>query len=92
MITLTREAWKKFAPGCPANYTEALFGNLELLTEHGILETELRWCHFSGTVWAETGNFKYLRESLYYTTLGALRNAWPSRFGHMPDSQARTFL
>jgi putative chitinase len=92
MITLTREAWKKFAPGCPAAWTEALFGNLDLLTEHGILETELRWCHFAGTVWAETGNFKELRENLYYVTLGALRRAWPSRFGHMPDSQARAFL
>jgi len=93
MITLTREAWKKFAPGCPANYTEALFGNLELLTEHGILETELRWCHFSGgTVYAETGGFRDIRENLNYTTLGALRKAWPSRFGHMPDSQAKTYL
>lgn len=92
MITLTREAWKKFAPGCPANYTEALFGNLDLLTEHGILETELRWCHFAGTVWAETGDFKYLRESLYYTTVGALRNAWPSRFNPMSVSEAKTYL
>lgn len=92
MITLTREAWGKFAPKCPPAWTEALFGNLELLTGHGILETELRWCHFAGTVWAETGNFKELRENLHYTTLGALRRAWPSRFGHMPDSQARAFL
>lgn len=93
MITLTREAWRKFAPGCPANYTEALFGNLDLLTEHGILETELRWCHFAGgTVYAETGGFREIRENLNYTTLGALRKAWPSRFGHMPDSQAKTFL
>lgn len=91
-ITLTRDAWKKFASGCPAAYTEALFGNLDLLTEHGILANELRWCHFGGTVYAETGNFKYLRESLYYTTLGALRKAWPSRFGSMSDSQAKTFL
>jgi len=92
MITLTREAWGKFAPKCPAAYTEALFGNLEFLGQHGILETELRWCHFAGTVYAETGGFKDLRENLYYTTLGALRRAWPSRFGHMPDSQAKTFL
>lgn len=92
MITLTREAWKKFAPKCPAAYTEALFGNMEFLEQHGILETELRWCHFAGTVYAETGGFKDLRENLYYTTLGALRRAWPSRFGHMPDAQAKTFL
>lgn len=92
MITLTREAWKKFAPKCPAAWTEALFGNLELLEKHGILESELRWCHFAGTVYAETGGFRYLRENLYYTTLRALRNAWPSRFRHMPDGQARAFL
>lgn len=91
-ITLTREAWKKFAPGCPANYTEALFGNIDLLEQQGILETELRWCHFAGTIWAETGNFKYLRESLYYTTLKALRKAWPSRFNPMSDAEAKTYL
>jgi predicted chitinase len=92
MITLTREAWKKFASGCPQAWAEALFGNLDLLTAHGILENEYRWCHFAATVYAETGNFRELRENLNYRTANALRRAWPSRFGHLTDAQCRPYL
>ncbi len=50
-IVLTREAWKKFAPGCRVAWTEA-FGNLDPLREHGVLASELLWCHFA--IWRET--------------------------------------
>lgn len=92
MVTLTREAWRKFASKCPAAWTEALFGNLDFIAQHGILESELRWCHFAATIGWEANGFKELRENLNYTTLGALRKAWPSRFNPMSDAQARTYL
>lgn len=92
MITITREAWKKFAPKCPVAWTEALFSNLDFLTEKGILESELRWCHFAATVLWEANGFKELRENLNYRTIGALRKAWPSRFGHLSDAQCKVYL
>jgi len=91
-IELTREAWKRFAPGCPSNYTDALFSSLDLLRDAGILDNELRWCHFIGTVHEETGDFKECRESLKYTTTKALRNTWPSRFGHKSDDELKHLL
>jgi len=91
-VTLTREAWKKFAPKCPANYTEALFGNLDVLADAGIFETELRWCHFAATVYAETGGFTEIRESLRYTKCETLRKTWPSRFGHKSDAELKPLL
>lgn len=92
MITLTRDAWKKFAPKCPVAWTEALFSNLDFLQEKGILESELRWCHFAATVLWEANGFKELRENLNYKTIGALKRAWPSRFGHLSDAQCRVYL
>ena len=92
MITLTLEAWKKFAPHCPANYTAALFDNLHLLEDAGILETELRWCHFAATVYEETGDFSEIRESLKYTTCKALKSTWPSRFAHKTDDELKPLL
>lgn len=91
-IELTRDQWKKFAPGCPPNYTDALFSSLDLLRSAGILDNELRWCHFIGTVHEETGDFKECRESLRYTTTKALRNTWPSRFGHKTDAELKPLL
>lgn len=92
MLTITREAWKKFAPKCPEAYTAALFENMRILQGAGILDNERRWCHFAATVYHETGGFRYLRESLTYTTAGALRKAWPSRFGHKTDVELKPLL
>jgi predicted chitinase len=92
MLTITREAWKAFAPGCPQSYADALFGNMGLLESAGILENERRWCHWAATVYHETGGFKEIRESLHYTTTGALRKAWPSRFGHKSDDELKPLL
>lgn len=92
MIELTRDAWKKFAPGCPSAYAAALFDNLDLLRDAGILDTERRWCHFAATVYAETGDFEEIRENLRYTSCKALRTTWPSRFGHKTDDELRHLL
>lgn len=92
MIVLTREAWKKFAPGCPQEWTDALFSSLNLLQEAGLFENERRWCHFAATVYEETGDFREIRESLNYRTCAALRKAWPSRFGHKSDAELKPLL
>jgi putative chitinase len=91
-IALTREAWKRFAPRCPAAWTDVLFSNLSLLGEAGLLGSELRWCHFAATVYEETGGFTELRESLKYTHAATLRKTWPSRFGHRSDAELAGLL
>lgn len=92
MIELTRDAWKKFAPGCPSNYTAALFDSLELVREAGVLDNERRWCIFAAIAYEETGDFREIREDLRYTSCKALRTTWPSRFGHKTDDELRHLL
>ena len=94
-VVITRAQWKKFAPKCPANYTEALFNNMVELENAGILENELRWCHFIATCYAEmdaAGGFREIREIMNYKTVGALRGAWPSRFNHLSNEECKTYL
>lgn len=92
MIAITREAWKRFAPKCPPAYTTALFDNLHLLEEAGILENEHRWCHFAATVYHETGDFAEIREDLSYKTAKQLKKTWPSRFGSKTDDEIKPLL
>jgi len=92
MIEITREQWRKFAPKCPVSYSDALFNNIDLLRDAGILDSEYRWCHFIGTVYEETGGFTEIRENLFYTTAARLRQVWPSRFGHKGDDELKRLL
>lgn len=92
---ITRAQWKAFAPKCPANYTDALFNNLGLLANAGILDNELRICHFFATCYAEMdggSNFREIREDLNYKTPKALRTAWPSRFNALSDAELAPYL
>lgn len=91
-IELTRDDWTAFAPGCPERYSAALFDNLRLLIDAGILDNEHRWCHFAATVYHETGNFREIRENLSYKTPSVLRRTWPSRFGRKSDSELAPLL
>lgn len=91
-IALTKMQWKKFAPKCPANYTAALFDNLELLNEAGVFDNERRLCHFMATVYEETGGFTEIRESMTYTSAKRLREVWPSRFGRKSDAELKHLL
>ena len=79
MITITRDAWRKFAPKAKPAYTQALFDGMDQLAKAGILDTHERWAHFIGQCAAETDGFTILRESLNYRTVRAVRNAWPAR-------------
>lgn len=91
-MIVTADQWKRFAPNCPANYTAALFDNIDLLQDAGILDNELRWCHFAATVYHETGNFSEIRENLSYSSAKRLREVWPSRFGHKSDAELKPLL
>lgn len=51
----------------------------EILGDYGIPEKPIRVAHFFGQAAHETGGFRLLRESLTYTTVTAVRNAWHSR-------------
>lgn len=92
MIEITREQLKRFAPKAKPQYVDALLSNLDLLEEAGILDSELRVCHFFGQVGAETDYLTLFRENMNYTTTKALRNAWPSRFGPKADADLKHLL
>lgn len=92
MLTITRDHWAKFAPKCPKDYTAALFDNMGLLEDAGILDNERRFCHWAATVYHETGDFREIREDLRYTTTRALRKTWPSRFGSKTDAELKHLL
>jgi predicted chitinase len=92
MLTITRAAWARFVPRCPAAYTDALFNNIALIEGAGLLENERRWCHFAATVGEETGGFTECRENLYYRSAEALKSAWPSRFGAKTDKELSPLL
>lgn len=92
MITVTVEQWRKFAPKCPPAYTSALFDNMALIEQAGLLENEHRWCHFAATVYHETGDFQEIRENLSYSSAKRLREVWPSRFGHKDDAALKPLL
>ena len=92
MIAITREQLKRFAPKAKPQYVDALFANISYLEEAGILESEYRVCHFFGQVGAETDYLTIFRESMYYKTPKALRNAWPSRFGPKTDADLKHLL
>lgn len=87
MITITAADLKKFAPRAHPDYVAALLGSLDLLRSTGILETELRLCHFMGQVGAETGGLTVIRESLMYMTAKRLREVWPARFRAKTDEE-----
>lgn len=92
MIDISLSQWRKFAPRCPDAYTSALFDNLDLLRDAGLLDSELRWCHFAATVFEETGDFREIRECMSYSSVSVLRSNWPSRFGHKSDGELRALL
>lgn len=85
-LTITPEEFARFAPSAKRVYSDALFANLDVLKDAGILETNLRVAHFFAQCWAETGGFVVLRESMAYRPARA-RQVWPSRFGRMSDGE-----
>lgn len=84
-LMITEKDLKKFAPRANPEYVAALLGGVELLREAGLLESELRLCHFMGQCGAETGGFTVVRESLMYMTPKRLREVWPARFRNKTD-------
>lgn len=85
MIKLTKADFKKFAPNADARYVEALFANIALLRNAGVLDNKYRLACFFGTVAAETDSLTLTRESLDYTHVAAVRNAWPARAAKHSD-------
>jgi putative chitinase len=83
--TILEADLKKFAPRANPEYVAALLGGMETLRAAGILESEMRLCHFMGQVGAETGGFTVVRESLMYMTAKRLREVWPARFRTKAD-------
>ncbi len=64
----------------------------DLLVKFQIAASPKRLAHFFGQAALETGGFKLLRKSLTYTTVAAVRNAWPKRASRVSDDFIRDNL
>lgn len=51
----------------------------DILRKYSVPDNRNRLAHFFGQAAHETGGFRLQRESLYYTTVAAVRSAWQSR-------------
>ncbi|MER9206161.1 MULTISPECIES: hypothetical protein [unclassified Mesorhizobium] len=58
---------------------------LKTLGDHGVCNNYDRLMHFFAQAAMETGGFTLIRESLTYTTVAAIRNAWRSRAAGKTD-------
>lgn len=56
------------------------------LQRYGVSDNRARMAHFFGQAAQETGGFTLFRESLFYTTVGAIRSAWSARASHHTDA------
>lgn len=78
-IDFTAEELRRFSPKMVPFYVDALLNGKDDLAEAGILATGQRFSLFMGQFGGETAGGTILRESLHYTSVGAVRNAWRAR-------------
>ena len=69
--------------GYVAAFTSAK--GIETLAKFGVTKSYDRLMHFFAQAAHETGGFTLIRESLFYTTIGAVRGAWPTRTANKTD-------
>ena len=84
-LTITRDEFARFAPDARTVYVDTLFANLDILADADILANKFRLAHWFAQVYAETGGFTILRESMAYRPARA-RQVWPARFRNVSDA------
>jgi putative chitinase len=85
-IDFTRAELFEFSPRMHSQYVETLLRRKDLLQKAGILDNGRRFAHFMGQFGGETNGGTLLRESLHYTTVRAIRNAWRQRASKHTDA------
>lgn len=92
---LPAAVFQKFAPRPASGSKQAIYDGyigaftsakgLKTLGDCGACASYDRLMHFFAQAAMETGGFTLIRESLTYTTVGAIRNAWKSRAASKTD-------
>jgi predicted chitinase len=93
-IDYTEAELRRFSPNMKPFYRDVLlspFGKA-CLRKAGVLSTARRWTHFMGQFGGETGGGVVVRESLTYTTVAAIRKAWPTRASKHSDAWIKANL
>ena len=91
-IDFTAADLRTFSPRMQAGYRDALLAGKDALRATGILDNGKRLSHFFGQFGGETDGGVILRESLTYTTVGAIRGAWRSRASKHSDAWIKASL
>ncbi len=91
-IDFTEAELRRFSPRMQLGYKNALLAGKDTLRKYGILDNGHRLSHFMGQFGGETDGGAIGRESLTYTTVGAIRNAWRARASKHSDAWIKANL
>ena len=91
-IDFTEAQLRQFSPKMQAGYRDALLAGKDILRRHGILDNGRHFSHFMGQFGGETDGGAIGRESLTYTSVGAIRGAWRARASKHTDAWIKANL
>ena len=91
-IAFTEAELRTFSPNMAQGYRNALLAGMDTMAQYGILKNGRRLTHFFAQFGGETNGGQILRESLTYTTVGAIRKAWKARASKHTDDWIEAHL
>jgi putative chitinase len=91
-VAFTEAELRAFSPNMAQGYRDALLSGMDTMAQYGILKNGRRLTHFFAQFGGETNGGQILRESLTYTTVGAIRKAWKARASKHSDDWIEAHL
>lgn len=91
-VDFTEAELRSFSKRMQSGYRHALLNGKATMAAAGILENGHRLSHFMGQFGGETSGGEITRESLTYTSVGAIRRAWKARASKHTDAWIKANL